>query len=183
MRCAQIDSFPQNPAEPIPAGRPYSMLAHRRTVRDNGLSAVPCIRPLPCLALPCLARPCRAPPSPAMDASASFPPTSCAGGGIRKLLSRVLLRACLGTHVAAQSPFRAFARPAVPSRPVFTSPVSRASFELSGRPLAPPTVSLRPSCRPNRLPPPGVSATFRLVCRACSPSPGVVKICFHTESK
>lgn len=52
MRCAQIDSFPQNPAEPIPAGRPYSMLAHRRTVRDNGLSAVPCIRPLPCLALP-----------------------------------------------------------------------------------------------------------------------------------
>ena len=55
-----------------------------------------------------------------MDASASFPPTPCAGGGIRKLLSRVLLRACLGTHVAAQSPFRAFARPAVPSRPVFT---------------------------------------------------------------
>ena len=41
-----------------------------------------------------------------MDASASFPPTTCAGGGIRKLLSRVLLRACLGTHVAAQSPFR-----------------------------------------------------------------------------
>lgn len=83
-----------------------------------------------CLALPCLARPCRAPPSPAMDASASFPPTSCAGGGIRKLLSRVLLRACLGTHVAAQSPFRAFARPAVPTRPVSTSPhflPSRAS--------------------------------------------------------
>lgn len=52
MRCAQIDSFPQNPAEPIPAGRPYSMLAHRRMVRDNGLSAVPFIRPLPCLALP-----------------------------------------------------------------------------------------------------------------------------------
>ena len=95
-----------------------------------------------------------------MDASASFPPTSCAGGGIRKLLSRVLLRACLGTHVAAQSPFRAFARPAVPSRPVFTSPVSRASSELSGRPLAPPTVSLRPSCRPNRLPPPGACGYF-----------------------
>lgn len=33
------------------------MLAHRRMVRDNGLSAVPCIRPLPRLALPCLASP------------------------------------------------------------------------------------------------------------------------------
>ena len=190
MRCAQIDSFPQNPAEPIPAGRaspcwhivawfgttayplslsydranpgrfPLPYRASSRTVRDNGLSAVPFIRPLPCLA-----RPCRAPPSPAMDASASFPPTSCAGGGIRKLLSRVLLRACLGTHVAAQSPFRAFARPAVPSRPVFTSPVSRASFELSGRPLAPPTVSLRPSCRPNRLPSHGA---FRLLSGWCA---------------
>ena len=157
MRCAQIDSFPQNPAEPIPAGRPYSMLAHRRMVRDNGLSAVPFIRPgqsrkvslavqgefphgsgqrpIRCplhttAALPCLASPGPAAPRPAMDASASFPPTSCAGGGIRKLLSRVLLRACLGTHVAAQSPFRAFARPAVPTRPVSTSPhflPSRAS--------------------------------------------------------
>lgn len=36
------------------------MLAHRRMVRDNGLSAVPCIRPLPRLALPCLAMPCHA---------------------------------------------------------------------------------------------------------------------------
>lgn len=80
------------------------------------------------LALPRHAPPCLAPLS--LDASASFPPTSCAGGGIRKLLSRVLLRACLGTHVAAQSPFRAFARPADPTRPVFTSPhflPSRAS--------------------------------------------------------
>lgn len=139
MRCAQIDSFPQNPAEPIPAGR-ASPCWH--IVAWFGTTAYPLSLSYDrCLALPCLARPCRAPPSPAMDASASFPPTSCAGGGIRKLLSRVLLRACLGTHVAAQSPFRAFARPAVPSRPVFTSPVSRASFELSGRPLAPPTVS------------------------------------------
>lgn len=144
------------------------MLAHRRMVRDNGLSAVPFIRPLPRLALPCNAMPRHAMPCSAplsLDASASFPPTSCAGGGIRKLLSRVLLRACLGTHVAAQSPFRAFARPAVPSRPVFTSPVSRASFELSGRPLAPPTVSLRPSCRPNQLPPPGA---FRLLSGWCA---------------
>ena len=175
------------PAEPIPAGRaspcwhivawfgttayplslaydranpgrvPLPYRASSRTVRDNGLSAVPC------LAAPSLAAPCRARLS--LDASASFPPTSCAGGGIRKLLSRVLLRACLGTHVAAQSPFRAFARPAVPSRPVFTSPVSRASFELSGRPLAPPTVSLRPSCRPNQLPPPGA---FRLLSGWCA---------------
>ena len=97
----------------------------------------------PCLAMPCHAMPCHATPRHAtprhampcsaplsLDASASFPPTSCAGGGIRKLLSRVLLRACLGTHVAAQSPFRAFARPAVPTRPVSTSPhflPSRAS--------------------------------------------------------
>ena len=150
-------------------------------------AASPCLA-LPCNAMPCHATPrhampCRAPPSPAMDASASFPPAHDVGGGIRKLLSRVLLRACLGTHVAAQSPFRAFARPAVPSRPVFTSPVSRASFELSGRPLAPPTVSLRPSCRPNQLPSHGAFRLLSGVCRACSPSPGVVKICFHIESK
>ena len=153
MRCAQIDSFPQNPAEPIPAGRAspcwHIVAWFGTTAYPLSLSYDRCLA-LPCLAAPSLAAPCRARLS--LDASASFPPTSCAGGGIRKLLSRVLLRACLGTHVAAQSPFRAFARPAVPSRPVFTSPVSRASFELSGRPLAPPTVSLRPSCRPNRLP-------------------------------
>lgn len=90
-------------------------------------AASPCLA-LPCNAMPRHAMPCSAPLS--LDASASFPPTSCAGGGIRKLLSRVLLRACLGTHVAAQSPFRAFARPADPTRPVFTSPhflPSRAS--------------------------------------------------------
>lgn len=154
MRCAQIDSFPQNPAEPIPAGRAspcwhivawFGTTAYPLSLSYDRCLALPCLA-LPCNAMPRHAMPCSAPLS--LDASASFPPTSCAGGGIRKLLSRVLLRACLGTHVAAQSPFRAFARPAVPSRPVFTSPVSRASFELSGRPLAPPTVSLRPSCRP-----------------------------------
>ena len=76
MRCAQIDSFPQNPAEPIPAGRaspcwhivawfgttayplslaydranpgrvPLPYRASSRTVRDNGLSAVPFMRRL-----------------------------------------------------------------------------------------------------------------------------------------
>lgn len=171
MRCAQIDSFPQNPAEPIPAGRAspcwhivarFGTTAYPLSLSYDRCLALPCLA-RPCLAMPCHAMPCSAPLS--LDASASFPPTSCAGGGIRKLLSRVLLRACLGTHVAAQSPFRAFARPAVPSRPVFTSPVSRASFELSGRPLAPPTVSLRPSCRPNRLPPPGA---FRLLSGWCA---------------
>ena len=136
MRCAQIDSFPQNPAEPIPAGRAspcwhivawFGTTAYPLSLSYDRCLALPCLA-LPCNAMPRHAMPCSAPLS--LDASASFPPTSCAGGGIRKLLSRVLLRACLGTHVAAQSPFRAFARPAVPSRPVFTSPhflPSRAS--------------------------------------------------------
>ena len=43
------------------------MLAHRRMVRDNGLSAVPFIRPLPRLALPRRAQPCRALPRPAQS--------------------------------------------------------------------------------------------------------------------
>ena len=76
MRCAQIDSFPQNPAEPIPAGRaspcwhivawfgttayplslsydranpgrfPLPYRASSRTVRDNGRCAVPFMRRL-----------------------------------------------------------------------------------------------------------------------------------------
>ena len=97
MRCAQIDSFPQNPAEPIPAGRaspcwhivawfgttayplslsydranpgrfPLPYRASSRTVRDNGLSAVPFIRPLPRLALPCRATPRNALQCPAQS--------------------------------------------------------------------------------------------------------------------
>ena len=46
------------------------MLAHRRMVRDNGLSAVPCIRPLPRLASPRPALQCNATPRNALQCPA-----------------------------------------------------------------------------------------------------------------
>lgn len=58
MRCAQIDSFPQNPAEPIPAGR-ASPCWH--IVAWFGTTAYPLSLSYDrCLALPCLAMPCHA---------------------------------------------------------------------------------------------------------------------------
>lgn len=60
MRCAQIDSFPQNPAEPIPAGR-ASPCWH--IVAWFGTTAYPLSLSYDrCLALPCLALQCHAMP-------------------------------------------------------------------------------------------------------------------------
>ena len=41
MRYAQIDSFPQNPAEPIPAGACTSIRFRSRMVRGDGCSPPP----------------------------------------------------------------------------------------------------------------------------------------------
>ena len=70
MRCAQIDSFPQNPAEPIPAGRAspcwhivawFGTTAYPLSLSYDRCLALPCLA-LPCLALPCNAMPCHATP-------------------------------------------------------------------------------------------------------------------------
>lgn len=65
MRCAQIDSFPQNPAEPIPAGR-ASPCWH--IVAWFGTTAYPLSLSYDrCLALPCLAMPRNALQCPAQS--------------------------------------------------------------------------------------------------------------------
>lgn len=67
MRYAQIDSFPQNPAEPIPAGRAspcwHIVAWFGTTAYPLSLAYDRCLAS-PCLAVPSLARPCRAPPCP-----------------------------------------------------------------------------------------------------------------------
>lgn len=68
MRCAQIDSFPQNPAEPIPAGR-ASPCWH--IVAWFGTTAYPLSLSYDrCLALPCLALQCHATPRNALQCPA-----------------------------------------------------------------------------------------------------------------
>lgn len=70
MRCAQIDSFPQNPAEPIPAGRAspcwHIVAWFGTTAYPLSLSYDRCLA-LPCLALPCNAMPRNALPRPAQS--------------------------------------------------------------------------------------------------------------------
>ena len=203
MRCAQIDSFPQNPAEPIPAGRaspcwhivawfgttayplslsydranpgrfPLPYRASSRTVRDNGLSAVPFIRPLPCLALP---RP--ALPRPAQP-----------GHGCFRILPANVMRWRWDTKIVVSSFVAGL------SRNPCCRPVAFPRLCSARRPLAAclHITSLTglfrafraASCSAHRIatafmpPKPasfsrGFPATFRLVCRVCSPSPFVV---------
>ena len=70
MRCAQIDSFPQNPAEPIPAGRAspcwHIVAWFGTTAYPLSLSYDRCLA-LPCLALQCHATPRNALPRPAQS--------------------------------------------------------------------------------------------------------------------
>ena len=161
------------------------MLAHRRMVRDNGLSAVPFIRPLPRLALPCLALQCHATPRNALPRPAQ--------SGCFRILPANVMRWRWDTKIVVSSFVAGL------SRNPCCRPVAFPRLCSARRPLAAclHITSLTglfrafraASCSAHRIatafmpPKPassaqGFPATFRLVCRVCSPSPGVVKILY-----
>ena len=193
------------------------MLAHRRMVRDNGLSAVPCIRPgqsrkgslavqgefphgsgqrpIRCplhttAALPCLAVPSRALPRLAQPSHALPRP---AQSGCFRILPANVMRWRWDTKIVVSSFVAGL------SRNPCCRPVAFPRLCSARRPLAAclHITSLTglfrafraASCSAHRIatafmpPKPassaqGFPATFRLVCRVCSPSPGVVKILY-----
>ena len=178
MRCAQIDSFPQNPAEPIPAGR-ASPCWH--IVAWFGTTAYPLSLAYDrCLALPCLAEPGPAAPSPARPWMLPHP--SRQRHALAVGYENCCLEFCCGLVSEPMLP------PSRLSAPLLGPPSPRglSSHHQSHGPLSsfPGGLLLRPPYRyglhaaQTSFLRPGPVATFRLVCRACSPSPRVVKILY-----
>ena len=181
MRYAQTDSFPQNPAGPSPPGaRPHAGTS------SHGSGQRPIRCPLhttaasPCLALPCLASPGPAAPRHASPRSVwMLPHPSRQRHALAVGYENCCLEFCCGLVSEPMLP------PSRLSAPLLGPPSPRglSSHHQSHGPLSsfPGGLLLRPPYRyglhaaQTGFLRPGPVATFRLVCRACSPSPFVVK--------